>query len=275
MLADFHMHSTYSDGRCTPEELVQNAKRAGVDIMSLTDHDSVAGIDETWAAATAAGITFMPGIEISCHVVGPQGQEVHLLGYNFDHHDETLGLVLNKLQRDRAERLDHIIKALAKLGITIERAAVMQYAKSAYSVGRPHIAQVMVDVGAVADFREAFDKYLGEGKPACVPRRPYPVAEAIRLIHSLGGITSLAHPVHLKSATVQAVMDAGVDALEAYHPDQDWQQQADFVAQAQKARLEVSGGSDFHGSEEVIRPTEHLKRGRQSMGGFLHRLGLQ
>lgn len=246
-MIDLHTHTTASDGRCTPPELVARAAAAGVRVLSVTDHDTTAGCDQAAAACASAGIEFVHGIEITA-VVG--GSDVHVLGYFIDTRSAALATFLDAQRRNRIDRVREMIGRLAPHGIQLDAEAILApgLADSSKAVGRPWIARALVAGGYVADSNEAFARWLQRGRPAFVPRIG-PLPEAVFThIHDAGGVASLAHPVQVRhDEWIPGFADAGLDALEAYHSDHDLAATRRYVATAERLGLLVSGGSDYHG----------------------------
>ena len=246
-MIDLHMHTTASDGRCTPEELVQQAHDKGIRTMAVTDHDTMASVARATAAATALGMTCVPGIEItSVHA----GKDVHVLAYFFPELSTELAELLAEQRRNRTVRAQTIAERLAAAGAPIDVDALMQAAKAlgGKSLARPQIAQALIAAGHVATVAEAFEKYLAEDGPAYVPHRGASPAEVVALIVKAGGLASLAHPGYTKKDdVVPAMIEAGLGAIEAYHSSHDDETTQRYLALAGEHRLAVSGGSDYHG----------------------------
>lgn len=245
---DLHVHSTASDGRLTPAEVIGGAAEKGLTYIALADHDSVAGIAAALAAAQSfPGLTVIPGIEISTDI--PQG-EVHILGYFIDYTDAQLLAKLEDFRNSRRRRAEKMVAKLDRLGIHIEWRRVQELAGTS-TIGRPHIAQAMLERNYVPSFREAFDKYLGHGKPAYVEREKMLPAEAAGIIVKAGGLPVLAHPLTIiePEAMILELIPAGLVGIEAYYKDYSAEKVASLVALAQKHNLIATGGSDFHGIE--------------------------
>jgi predicted metal-dependent phosphoesterase TrpH len=244
---DLHLHTTASDGRCSPSELVARAAAAGVSVMAVTDHDTTAGVAEVRAAARASDIQTISGIEITAV---DEGRDLHVLGYLFDPMHEALRVFLMAARQARIARVEAIGSRLAALGLPVDLEPLVRQAtlESGRSVGRPQVARAMVEAGHVTDTQEAFDRWLGNGCPGCVPREgPTPEA-VINVIHQAGGIASLAHPGKLGlSALIPALAKAGLDAVEAFHPDHNPSLVSHYVDIARNLDLLLTGGSDFHG----------------------------
>jgi predicted metal-dependent phosphoesterase TrpH len=248
-LVDLHVHSTASDGARAPAEVVQEAKRVGLAAIALTDHDTVAGIADASAAGAALGIRVVPGVELSA-VEGDA--ETHILGLHLsDTRDLEARLIgLREMRRTRAER---IVQRLNELGVRIELPAVLDQSAGG-AIGRPHIARAMIAEGWAVDFRDAFDRYLGNGKPAFVPKDKLPVADAIQLIHHAGGLAVLAHPASSGTRErVEAFVALGIDGLEVRHPSHTPDDAARLAALVDYFGLVPSGGSDWHGSGDGAR----------------------
>lgn len=248
-IADFHLHSTFSDGRLTPTELVDLAYRNGVRIMSLTDHDNVDGLPEAFAAAGRyAGLTFIPGIEMSTDV---PGNEVHILGHFIDWHDEAFLRKLGLLQDSRLGRARRMVEKLNGLGKPVAWQRVEEIAGDG-SVGRPHIALALVEAGHVSTVNEAFDLYLSRTGPAYVDREKLDPAEVVGMLLGVGGLATLAHPRELDAAgTLNGLLgrlaSAGLTAMEVYYQDYRPDEVQHFLAVAKRFSLIPLGGSDFHG----------------------------
>jgi len=244
---DLHMHTTASDGRCTPEELVDRAWQVGIRTMGVADHDTMAGVDRVRSAAQAYGMTVVPGIEITS-VHG--GKDVHVLAYfAVDSIPGLQELLLNQ-RRQRVDRAQQIAERLATLGVPIDTAALIEAAagRGGKSLARPQIAQALVAAGHVASVAEAFDKYLGENGPAYVPHQGASPVTVVELVANGGGLASLAHPGQLKKDDlIPDLVAAGLAAIEAYHSSHDAQLESHYLALAQRYGLSITGGSDYHG----------------------------
>ena len=247
MSVDLHLHTTASDGRSSPQELVDRAAAAGVTVMAVTDHDTTAAIDDVMSAASAFGIEVISGIEVTAVEAG---RDVHILGYFIDPADIQLSGFLARQRTQRITRVKAVGDRLALLGMPIDIMPLIAQAREdgGRSIGRPQIARAMVAAGYVANTREAFDLWLATGRPAFVPRAGAPPEEVIRMLHGAGGFASLAHPGQTAvDSRILAYADAGLDALEVYHPDHDKASTERYRALAVRLRLLATGGSDFHG----------------------------
>jgi predicted metal-dependent phosphoesterase TrpH len=241
---DLHLHTTFSDGTDTPAELVRACREAGIATMSVTDHDTTAGLSAASGEADGAAIAFVPGIEITA---AWRGTDVHVLGYFFDPESAVLKSFLAGQLEDRIRRARAVGDRLASLGVPIDmEALIARYTDR--PVLRPHFAQALAEAGHVEGEWEAFERYIGAGRPAYVARQGATPAEAVAIIRRAGGISSMAHPgVTGTDDLIPALAAAGLDALEAYHTDHTPDDTARYVALARRLDLAVTGGSDFHG----------------------------
>ncbi|MDL1970133.1 MAG: PHP domain-containing protein [Candidatus Desulfofervidaceae bacterium] len=285
-LIDLHTHSTASDGSFTPKELVSLAKEVGLKAVALTDHDTVAGLEEFMQAGEKLGIETVPGVELSAHF---EKGTLHILGYFLDFKDKYLLTELQKFQKARTERNPKIVKKLQDLGIPITYEEVVA-ASGGGQVGRPHFAKVLLAKGIVKSFDEAFERFLKKGAPAYVEKeRIYP-KECIELLLHAKGIPVLAHPFTLYldnealEAFVKQLKDWGLGGIEVYYTEHTPKQVAFYLSLAQKYDLCITGGSDFHGKNkeeiklgfgygnlrvpyrilEKLKEVKHAKYGRNS-----------
>ena len=246
-LVDLHLHTTASDGRCTPRELVDRAVAAGVTIMAVADHDTMAAVAEVQAYAAERGIETIPGIEITAV---EQERDVHLLGYFVDPDHRELSEFLATQRATRVARIEKIGERLAELGMPVDLRPLLAEARrqTGRSIGRPKVAQAMIAAGYVADSREAFDRWLGRGLPAFIPRAGASPEDVVRIVHRAGGLVSLAHPGRTTiDGRISELRDAGLDAIEVYHSDHDAAMVDRYRGMAADLGLLVTGGSDFHG----------------------------
>jgi predicted metal-dependent phosphoesterase TrpH len=246
-MIDLHLHTTASDGHCSPPELVDRASAAGLAVIAVTDHDTTAGVAEVQAHARRAGMLAIAGIEITAV---DQHCDVHVLGYFFDPSNAALVEFLAAQRAVRTARVAAIGERLAALGLPVDLSAVLEEARreTGRSIGRPKVAKAMIDAGYVADTREAFDKWLGTGCPAFIPRTGAVPEEVIAIVHHAGGIASLAHPGRTAiDARIHGLRNAGLDALEVYHSDHDSGAVTRYGQVARELGLLTTGGSDFHG----------------------------
>lgn len=253
MKIDLHTHSTASDGTDSPGDVIRRAVRLGMDVLALTDHDTFAGHAEAAAVAASAGLTFVPGMEMSTTL---RGCSVHLLAYGADADDEALQAELVRVREGRSGRVPAVVAKLCELGVPITEADVAEQA-GGDAVGRPHIADALVAAGHVADRAEAFSRFLHDGGPAHVERYATDLADGIGLIHAAGGVAIIAHPWGRSSRSVlaadtigQLVRDHGLDGLEVDHADHGPVGSATRAELRQIAKthgLIVTGSSDHHG----------------------------
>jgi predicted metal-dependent phosphoesterase TrpH len=225
------------------------AAAAGIQVLSVTDHDTTAGCDATSRACLAAGIDFVPGIEITAII---DGGDVHVLGYFIDRESPALEAFLSAQRRGRIERVREIIARLAALGVDLDAAAILQPGidDPFKSAGRPWIARALVAAGHGADVNEAFSRWLQRGRPAFVPRRGPRPEEVFERVHDAGGLVSLAHPGLVgHDEWIAGFAASGMDALEAYHTDHDAAATEGYVAMAERLGLAISGGSDYHADQ--------------------------
>ncbi|MFZ5586463.1 MAG: PHP domain-containing protein [Thermodesulfobacteriota bacterium] len=254
-LIDLHTHTTASDGSLTPAELVAAARSVGLKAVAITDHDTVAGLEEALAAGRRLGQRVVPGVEISLEGLGGQGMpaSMHLLGLFVDHREPGLIAGLGRLQAARAERNPKIAEKLGELGIAISLDEVRAYAGGDL-VGRPHFAQALVARGVVKNRGEAFARFLAAGKPAYVSKWRFPPAEGIAMLKRAGAVTVLAHPGLFKlglaalEPLLLRLVEAGLDGVEAHYSEHDPALSRALARLAARLGLAVSGGSDFHGA---------------------------
>ncbi|MGQ0737334.1 MAG: PHP domain-containing protein [Acidobacteriota bacterium] len=246
-MIDLHLHTTASDGCLTPADLVATASAAGLTVLSVTDHDTVAGLGEARRAATRAGLEFVDGIEITAV---DDGNDVHVLGYFVRPPDHRLAAFLSEQRAARVARMRHMGERLARLGVTVDVEALIAGAAEmpGASVGRPLLARALVRAGRAVSVDEAFRRYLGTGKPGFVPRSGPSPAEVVQVIHAAGGLASMAHPgITRRPQVLGALVAAGLDAIEVYHSDHPEDVRLALLDYATRHRLLTTGGSDFHG----------------------------
>jgi hypothetical protein len=243
MRIDLHTHTTASDGLLSPEQLVEKARQAGVQVLAVCDHDSTEGVDAAVAAGKRSGVEVIPAVEINTDV--DQG-EVHVLGYFLDHRQLWLQEFLRKLRDGRVNRARQMVEKLNALGIKIDFARVRELARGA--IGRPHVAWAIVEAGAAKSVDEAFTRYIGRNGPAYVERLKVLPEEAVQVILRAGGIPVLAHPGWgFHEPLIPQLVAAGLEGLEAYYPDHTPAMQAHFLSLANQHNLLVTGGTDYHG----------------------------
>jgi 3',5'-nucleoside bisphosphate phosphatase len=266
---DLHAHSTASDGSRLPADVVREAKKAGLSAIALTDHDTIDGIAEAVATGLEIGVRVVPGVELSA-VEGDV--ETHILGLHLSdtREMESRLVALREMRRSRAER---IVKRLNELGVRIEFSSVLDQAAGG-AIGRPHVARAMIAEGWAVDFRDAFERYLGNGKPAYVGKERLAIVDAIALIHRAGGLAILAHPAHGATRDRIAMFaQHGIDGVEVRHPSHSSEDIARILALVEHFSLVPSGGSDWHGATDGPRtlgtmrvPAEWLARQDRRVG---------
>jgi 3',5'-nucleoside bisphosphate phosphatase len=270
---DLHVHSTASDGTLAPDALVARLAQAGVTTFSLCDHDTTAGTAAASAAAKAAGLGFLNGIEITAV---EDGKDVHVLGYGFDPDSAPLERFLAEQRGHRRDRIAAIESRLAELGVPVSLSDPrLTGDDEGRAVGRPVVARALVAAGHVASISEAFERYLTPGQPAFVPRTGASVIEVMGVIARAGGIACLAHPgLTKRDDAIERWIDAGLPAIEVWHSQHDDADVARYAAIAECRGLLVTGGSDFHGDNtgrvyrvgEVGTPEAHYAALRERLG---------
>lgn len=243
---DLHCHTTSSDGLFTPRELVQAASKLGLKAIGITDHDTISGWDEALEAGEEYGVEILRGVELNTEW---QGIEVHILGYEPTPESGRFQEELRKLRDDRSKRIMKILDRLHDLNIEITTEEIKKVAHGE-SVGRPHVAQVLMQRGYVNTIKEAFDKYIGLGAPAYVPRLKLTPEEGIKLIRAAGGVAVLAHPgIYELGSRISPWIKAGLQGLEVSHSEHTPADERYYRALAKQYQLIMTGGSDFHGEE--------------------------
>ena len=244
MFADLHLHTRFSDGTWSPEELVPEALRHGLAALALTDHDTVEGCAPMALACAAAGLEFIAGTELTAQ---HQGDEIHILGYGLEARDPGLLAEIAKFQTVRQDRIREMVGRLNRLRVPLAAEAVFALA-NCRAPGRPHVARALVNAGLCANLDEAFERFLKKDRPAWVPKFKMSATEAIGLIHHAGGVAVLAHPaLNRTDDVIPGVVEAGLDGLECYHPKHSSGASRHYLELAARLRLLVTGGSDCHG----------------------------
>ena len=246
-MIDLHMHTTASDGTFTPEELVARAWQAGIRTMSVTDHDTMAGVARATLEAESRGMTMVPGIEVTS-VDG--GKDVHVLAYFLPESVPPLQSLIARQRQNRIERANEIAERLAGLGVPIDIVPLVEAAQKngGKSLARPQIARALIEAGHVASVAEAFDRYLSEDRPAYVPHHGASPAQVVEIVAAAGGLASLAHPGYTKKdELIPGLVDSGLGAIEAYHSSHDAEAEARYLQMAARYGVDVTGGSDYHG----------------------------
>jgi len=242
---DLHTHTSYSDGFYTPEELVIKAKNAGIDVIGISDHDNVKGIAEAVEAGKKVGVEVIPGLEISSDL---KDREVHILAYFFEPENTELERYLAFFREERLKRAIRIVDKLKALGFNISIEDVLKRTKNS-AVGRPHIAQTMVEEGMTSSYYEAFNKYIGNGCPAFEKKVHLSPQSACKIINDAGGLSFIAHPGFMPETILKELINAGVDGIEVIHPSHAPQQIKFYRGIVNEYFLLESGGSDFHGGK--------------------------
>jgi predicted metal-dependent phosphoesterase TrpH len=244
MFADLHLHTNFSDGTYTPEELAAHGKRVGLSAMALTDHDTVEGCERMTRACESLGIEFVPGTELTAEV---DDIEVHLLGYFLDTKNQKLLEQTSKFQAVRQNRIHEMVARLNGQGIALRAETVFEIA-NCRSPGRPHVGRALVRERFCRNMNEAFDRFLKKGRPAWVPKFKISAFDAIELIHGAGGLAVMAHPgLNQSDSIIPTLVDAGLDGIECFHSKHPRKMSDHYLQIADLHRLLVTGGSDCHG----------------------------
>jgi hypothetical protein len=246
--ADMHVHTRASDGMISPEEAVKLAKEAGLVAVGVADHDSIDGLEAALEAGKRYGIEVIPGVELSAEA---EATEVHIIGYYIDWRDRQLRKRLRKFQEFRKDRARRIVDKLRELGVDLTYEEVLAVAGGEV-IGRPHVAQVLVKRGYVQNPDEAFDRYLGSGKPAYVKKFELSPAEAIRMIERIGGIPVLAHPKFGGEDMLSELVSHGLRGIEVYHSQHGPSEISRYKRLAREHNLLATGGTNSHGFDVAI-----------------------
>lgn len=264
MFADLHLHTFFSDGTYSPEELVGHATRYGFAALALTDHDTVEGCDRMAVACDQAGIEFLPATELTAEL---RGFELHLLGYEIDSTHPRLLDELDRFQTVRQNRIREMVERLNRLDVPLKAEAVFAIA-NCRSPGRPHVGRALVQAGICATLDEAFERFLKRHRPAWVPKCKISAFDAITLIHEAGGVAVLAHPgLNRTDDVIPELVEAGMDGLECFHTKHSTATIEHYFNLAEQHDLIVTGGSDCHGMNKgqpliggIKLPYEHVQR---------------
>lgn len=242
--ADLHLHTFYSDGIFSPRDVLIRAREAGLHAVSITDHDNIAAVLEATEVAEELGIELIPGVELNAHVYG---REVHLLGYFIDVENPALNEFLALMRHERLLRAERMVEKLSTLNISISMESVLEQAGKG-SVGRPHIANVLIDKGYADSHQEVFAKYIGYRGPAFIEKFQCSPEEVISIVSQAGGLTFLAHPGNsVPDKMLVRLIKAGLDGIETVHPGHTAEMTLHYRRIANEYFLMESGGSDFHG----------------------------
>ena len=246
--ADLHTHTTCSDGRLHPFDLLNKVAERSISVLSITDHDTMEAHRLLQREGSSSQLMIVPGIELSCTQFG---REIHVLGYFLDPFNDELMNYERHFRLDRERRAHNMVDLLQQIGVAISFDDVVDHAQSA-PIGRPHVAAALLQRGHVSSIHEAFDRYLDTGKPGYAPRSPFSIREAVDLIRRVGGISSVAHPhrTFMDPTAFAQLLSAGLDGIEVYHPSHWTSTRAHYHDRAMEHQLVISGGSDFHGSRD-------------------------
>lgn len=246
-LVDLHAHTCFSDGLFTPEQLVERARWLGLAAVGVTDHDTTAGLERALAAGRRHGVEIAPGVEMSCTA---DGVDVHILGYYLDFEDAELLAFFRRLFEAREQRARSMVEKMQALGLAVDWQGVARAAGGA-AVGRPHVAQAMLEAKVVGSIEEAFQRWIGFDAPAYVPKYRLSPEEAVEFIRRHRGVAIVAHPgIYRREGALFATIAAGIDGLEAWHPDHSPGDTDRMLELARKNRLLVTGGGDCHGGRK-------------------------
>lgn len=244
-MIDLHTHTTASDGHLAPADLVREAWAAGIRVLAVTDHDTVAGLAEARRAAGEFGLTHVTGIEMTAV---EDGRDIHVLGYFFEETSPALVKCLSEQRDARRRRVRAMGARLAQHGVPVDVDRLLADAPAGRAVGRPALAAALVAAGHARAMHEAFDRWLAEGRPAWVPREGPALRDVVDLLHGASGLASLAHPVlYRRDDEIPRWREAGLDALEVWHSEHSAATTERYLALARRLDLVVTGGSDFHG----------------------------
>ncbi len=245
---DLHVHTTFSDGLFTPEQVVAEAKRLGLAAVAITDHDSVDGVERAVAAGRKLKVEVVPGAELSVTV---SGIDVHLLAYLFNYRHPVVESFFAEVRKKRLERAEKMVVKLRELGVKVEFERVRELAGDG-AVGRPHVAQAIVEAGGAASIAEAFSRYIGYDGPAYFPKMRLTPLQVVDFVHQHDGVVVIAHPaIYGNDDVVYTAIAAGVDGIEVWHPDHNQANVEHYQELAQKNGLLVTGGSDCHGGRKA------------------------
>ena len=242
---DLHTHTSYSDGFYSPKELILNAKEAGIELISICDHDNIAGIGEATEIGKTIGVEVIPGLEISSDI---KDKEIHILAYFYEPGNEELERYLAFFREERLKRAVRIVNKLKSIGLYLTIEDVMEKAQNC-AVGRPHIAQALLEKGLISSYYEAFNKYIGNGCPAYEKKVHLSPQSAFKIISDAGGLSFIAHPGYMPESLLKELITAGVDGIEVIHPSHSPTQVKFYRGIVNEYFLLESGGSDFHGGK--------------------------
>ena len=264
MFADLHLHTRFSDGTYSPEELAAQASRHGFHAVALTDHDTVEGCAATAAACAARQVEFVSGTELTAE---QEGHEIHILGYCIDIQHPRLLAEIGKFQAVRQNRIREMVTRLNQLNVPLEVDSVFALA-NCRSPGRPHVARALLQAGLCGSLDEAFERFLKRNRPAWVPKFKISAPAAIELIHESGGVAVMAHPgLNRSDEVIPAMVEAGLDGIECFHTKHSTAMAEHYLEMADLLHLLVTGGSDCHGNSKgkpvmgtVKLPYQHVEK---------------
>lgn len=270
MLVDLHLHTKYSDGELWPQDLMGFARKYGLKVISITDHDSLSGIEEAVKVEKENGITVIPGLELTTMF---EGQEIHMLGYGINYKSKSLKKELIGLRYARYVRIKRMLSKLREQGINIHDRDIFvnkdindSHSEIVISYGRPHIARVLHEKGYVKNFSEAFEKYIGNNSSSYVPKSEYSTLKAIKLLKGAGGITVIAHPEYkIKEEHFNVFIENGLDGIEVYCPSHDEMQIYHYEIMVKNHGLIATAGSDMHSSKGYENKMKYLTRNKSSL----------
>lgn len=246
-VCDLHIHTTFSDGLLTPEQVVTTAKDKGLSVIAIVDHDAIRGIIPAIKKAKEFNMEIVPAVELSCLV---RDLDIHIIGYFIDYKNSKLNSILSEIQQNRLERAKKMIEKLAQQGAEVEIERVLELAGNG-AVGRPHIAQALLEEGYISCYDEAFWKYIGYHCPAYVPKDKYSPQQAIKLIKDFHGVPVLAHPLSYNNhSIIDFLIDQGIRGLEVWRPDHNETDVKFLINYALNHNLLITGGSDCHGGRK-------------------------
>jgi predicted metal-dependent phosphoesterase TrpH len=262
--ADLHLHTNFSDGTFTPEELVLYGQKGGLACIAVTDHDTVEACARVEAACAAVKMEFIPGTELTAE---HDDTELHIIGYFLDVHNQKLLAEIAKFQVVRQSRIHEMVARINELGTPLKAESVFELA-NCKSPGRPHVARALVKAGFVRSLDEAFERFLKKGRPAWVPKSKISALEAIELVHQAGGLAVMAHPgLNRTDSVIPALVAAGMDGIECFHTKHSTAMSERYLEIADKYNLLVTGGSDCHGFSKgkpligtVKLPYDHIEK---------------
>lgn len=269
--ADLHLHTNHSDGTRTPKEVIDLAVSLDLRIIAISDHDNLGAFFEISHYAEENGVMLIPATELSCEV---DRVDIHVLAYGFDPTDEAIGAALERFREVRTTRGHRMVEKLIQLGYPVRSERVAELAAGG-SMGRPHVARALVEVGAVSSIDEAFQRLLTPGRPAYVPKARFQIADAVRIIRAAGGVTSVAHPsIYPDHArVVRRILEQGVDGVEVYHPQVDEESRAHYLRVAKELGKFVTGGSDDHGAAKTEETIGTIRVPEETLRPMLERIG--